>query len=250
MPVDTVKLAICNLALGHLAKGTITDPDDATDIVAVECARVWPIALKEALRGHDWPFNTAIEALKLISPAAAWVTLTVYAVGDFITINSLTYKCLVAHTAGTFATDLTAGKWVLYTAYVPLHWLYSYDPPSTSVAVWHVYNESTKDPEVGEEFRLIYDSVNDKEVIITNCSDAYVEYSYYVTNTSLFDSNFVTAMGYRLAAELAMGMLGLPEMAKAMSDGYLAAVNDAERMSSYESNDKNPQKSSLLDARQ
>lgn len=48
---------------------------------------------------------------------AAWVTLTPYIVGNFVTNSGTTYYCLVAHTAGTFATDLAAGKWVAQTAY-------------------------------------------------------------------------------------------------------------------------------------
>lgn len=44
---------------------------------------------------------------------AAWVTLTVYAIGDLVTQAGSYYRCLVAHTAGTFATDLVAGYWVV-----------------------------------------------------------------------------------------------------------------------------------------
>jgi len=41
----------------------------------------------------------------------AWVTGTEYLVGAIVTESGTTYTCLVAHTAGTFATDLSAGKW-------------------------------------------------------------------------------------------------------------------------------------------
>lgn len=51
------------------------------------------------------------------SGVSAWVTLTNYAVGNFVTNAGTTYYCLVAHAAGTFATDLAAGKWVAQTAY-------------------------------------------------------------------------------------------------------------------------------------
>jgi len=43
----------------------------------------------------------------------AWVTATAYAVGDRVLMNDKNYRCLVAHTSGTFATDLAASKWVL-----------------------------------------------------------------------------------------------------------------------------------------
>ena len=45
------------------------------------------------------------------SGVAAWLTGTAYVVGDLRTEASVTYYCLVAHTSGTFATDLAAAKW-------------------------------------------------------------------------------------------------------------------------------------------
>ncbi len=51
------------------------------------------------------------------SGVAAWVTSTPYVVGNFVTNAGTTYYCIVAHTSGTFATDLAAGKWVAQTAY-------------------------------------------------------------------------------------------------------------------------------------
>lgn len=46
----------------------------------------------------------------------AWKTSTAYTVGDVVMSSSLFYKCLVAHTSGTFATDLAAADWVAVTA--------------------------------------------------------------------------------------------------------------------------------------
>jgi len=46
----------------------------------------------------------------------AWVTGTSYAVGDVVMNDGTFYKCLVAHTSGTFATDLAAGDWVATSA--------------------------------------------------------------------------------------------------------------------------------------
>lgn len=47
----------------------------------------------------------------------AWATSTAYAVGDLVVQSATTYRCLVAHTSGTFATDLAAAKWVADDAY-------------------------------------------------------------------------------------------------------------------------------------
>ncbi|MCK5611030.1 hypothetical protein KAR91_54660 [Candidatus Pacearchaeota archaeon] len=41
----------------------------------------------------------------------AWVTTTVYAVGDLVLESATRYICIEAHTAGTFSVDLAAEKW-------------------------------------------------------------------------------------------------------------------------------------------
>lgn len=53
------------------------------------------------------------------SAPPAWITGNTYRIGDRVTSSSLTYVCLITHVGGTFATDLTAKKWVLSGAYQP-----------------------------------------------------------------------------------------------------------------------------------
>ncbi len=48
---------------------------------------------------------------QIVVAYAAWVTSTAYAIGNLVTNGGKYYRCLVAHTAGTFATDLAAGDW-------------------------------------------------------------------------------------------------------------------------------------------
>jgi len=45
-----------------------------------------------------------------------WATSTSYSVGDFVEKDSVIYHCLVAHTGGTFSTDLSDGKWEASTS--------------------------------------------------------------------------------------------------------------------------------------
>ncbi len=47
----------------------------------------------------------------------AWLTATGYTKGQYVTQASNTYLCEIAHTSGTFATDLAAGRWIQTTAY-------------------------------------------------------------------------------------------------------------------------------------
>ena len=53
----------------------------------------------------------ALIASEAFSVEGAWVTATAYAVGDLVEEAGSVYLCFVAHTSGTFATDLAAGKW-------------------------------------------------------------------------------------------------------------------------------------------
>ena len=51
------------------------------------------------------------------SDAPAWLTGRSYLVGNAVTQNGSVYRCTTAHTAGTFATDLST-KWALWTGAV------------------------------------------------------------------------------------------------------------------------------------
>jgi hypothetical protein len=50
---------------------------------------------------------------QIVVAFATWVTATAYVVGDRVRVLGSNYRCIVAHTAGTFATDLAAFNWVL-----------------------------------------------------------------------------------------------------------------------------------------
>lgn len=55
--------------------------------------------------------------VKTTSDTDAWQTSHGYVVGDFVKESDVIYYCLIAHTSGTFATDLAAGKWVAQAIY-------------------------------------------------------------------------------------------------------------------------------------
>lgn len=47
-----------------------------------------------------------------LSNVGAWASGSLYSKGQIIIQSGASYRCLVAHTSGTFATDLAAGYWV------------------------------------------------------------------------------------------------------------------------------------------
>jgi hypothetical protein len=68
-----------------------------------------------ALKNGSVTYDTLSGSLQTagLAPALPWVTGTAYAVSASVTHGSAFYRCLVAHTAGTFATDLANGQWIL-----------------------------------------------------------------------------------------------------------------------------------------
>ena len=61
--------------------------------------------------GHQY-IRFHINGATLLSPTpAAWLTATAYTVGALVLQGGTKYYCTAAHTSGTFATDLAAGRW-------------------------------------------------------------------------------------------------------------------------------------------
>lgn len=54
-----------------------------------------------------------LQQLTATNPRGAWATSTAYALKDIVVESSIVYICSVAHTSGTFATDLSNGYWAV-----------------------------------------------------------------------------------------------------------------------------------------
>jgi len=54
----------------------------------------------------------------VVGTLTAWATTTAYTAGDLVSRSGTNYYCTTAHTSGTFATDLAAGKWYALTGSV------------------------------------------------------------------------------------------------------------------------------------
>jgi hypothetical protein len=112
-----------------------------------------------------------------------------------------------------------------------------------------IYTEGTIDPKIGEPFRELYHHTTNEKVLVTNAELAYGEYIYKVTDTTLFDAAFVSALGYRLGADLAIPLTG----DKARAEGLIMLFNnkasEGNRLNSYEEQDSAKQSSSFLNAR-
>lgn len=123
---------------------------------------------------------------------------------------------------------------VLISAYTPLRFSYGYAYPSNCVIVRKVYNEGTIDENIGEKFEEVFDPDGNRKVIETDCEYAYGEYTYNLTDTTLYDASFVTAFSHRLASDLAVALNGDKDMAKEQIMIFNSMVSDAKRIADSE----------------
>ncbi len=71
--------------------------------------------LMEIEVGHEYLRFFLNQAPVAPPTPSAWVTATPYAVNDYVTEGGNSYRCLIAHTSGTFSTDLAAENWEIST---------------------------------------------------------------------------------------------------------------------------------------
>jgi len=148
-----------------------------------------------ALNGKVKTITVTSTTTFTLNQYSAWVTGTAYVLGALVSNGSDYYRCIVAHTAGTFATDLAAGDWLETegaTHYATTGdsdwdydedsgtvsrapemgpWAYAFDKPSDCLTPYRVTDESYgTDETTRHEYRydLIRNKDNDGDLILTN----------------------------------------------------------------------------------
>jgi hypothetical protein len=183
------------------------------------------------LRSYNWNF-----AVKRLALVGTWVTGTVYTTDQYVWTNSLLYKCAIAHTAGTFATDLAAVKWTLITARPSFGYDYQYSLPSDCLRfVKTDYDEDEYDVE--------------GKLVVTDEQTLNVEYVYQVTDTTIWDTLFYECFILKLAINLLHPLAGtnVGQMRQMLESELKEIMTKARLVSSSES--KNTGSSTWNDAR-
>lgn len=123
-----------------------------------------------------------------------------------------------------------------------LGWEFCYGYPSQAARVFYVYNEGTFDLKEQQAFEVVYIPSSNKRVICSNLELAYGEYTYKVSDTTLWDPKFVMAFSYNLASKLAHTLVDR-ETGLKMAQVYQALISDA-KMLSYQEKIKVPSQNS------
>jgi hypothetical protein len=138
-----------------------------------------------------------------------WVTATVYAKGDKVYNAGVEYSCLTNHTAGTFATDLTAVKWIATE-------LLAMDDDDVSV-IYYRPTDFLKLNFVSDQDALIK---LEGSRILSDTEDLKILYTYKNDDPSTYFPQFVTALETRLAAEICFNLVESANKAQALFTEY------------------------------
>ena len=92
-----------------------------TDWVMQAVAFLTPALLDQNATNTTIAANATTGSVSLTASAPNWTTALYYEINNSVLHASVIYECLVAHVAGTFATDLAAGYWQVVTVFNSLH---------------------------------------------------------------------------------------------------------------------------------
>lgn len=117
----------------------------------------------------------------------------------------------------------------------PLDWFFCYNYPTSNIATaWYVFNDATKLDKEAQNFEIRFDPATGTKIICSNLDAAYVEYTYIVSDTLIWDSKFDMAMTWRLASEICPGLTGDDEKSLKLMQIYNAYIQETKRISASE----------------
>lgn len=207
---DEKKLELYNLAARYLGVKKLTSLTDGSPAQLV-FADLFPTTRDAFLCENIWSFaNRRYQLVDISEPADtpdAWATATAYVLGDTVVQSSVNYACIIAHTSGTFATDLTNLKWQRMATDDEMFFdedgmTVVYAEPTDLLKLTHV---STWPVSYARESMLI-NSV-DVNVIRSDTADLAIKYIMQQTDLRRYFPLAFEALAFRLARDAAYNLV-------------------------------------------
>lgn len=131
-------------------------------------------------------------------------------------------------------------------------WDAFYEYPPTACIAWAVFDASTVKTKHENQFEVVYNPVLGTKIIccdLSTATSAYCEYTYNVTDPTKWDTKFVMAFSYRLAAAICVDLTGDSKKALELLNIYGAYIQEAKRLAHYEKKSKPTQSNPTVSAR-
>jgi hypothetical protein len=124
-----------------------------------------------------------------------------------------------------------------------------YKYPSDCITAREIYNSAKSNDDDLIDFIISLSSDGLQKVILTDEPTAELIYTKKVTNPALFDSMFVDALAYRIAADLAIPLRGDATIQQSFARAYGQAIGSAKATTLNERSKRPSEGSSFSDAR-
>lgn len=118
----------------------------------------------------------------------------------------------------------------------PSGWEYAYARPADCLLIRMVVNPSSDAPDQAVKWEEGLSEDGSRIAILTDEEDAEIEYTARVENVALWDSVFVEAFTWRLAADLVATLKGDAGIARGLQQQAMMAVAEAQRLDANEGN--------------
>lgn len=128
-------------------------------------------------------------------------------------------------------------------------WEYVYMYPSNCLNPLKIKDEDGSAPDVPYVFKVQQSSSGASKSIATDVVNAKLEYTAKISDEAMFDSSFVEALSYKLAAMLAQPLTKNTTLAGNMFTLYQSVMLKAKSVNKNEGNYKSEPTSSYIDAR-
>lgn len=111
---------------------------------------------------------------------------------------------------------------------------YAYRYPANALALRKMYNANYCGLPEANQYKIISD--REGKVIYTDVENANIEYTADIEDVSLFDDEFIEALGWKLAAEIAFMLTGNIDIAQTCVQAYNAYFAEAAADNAQEEN--------------
>jgi len=135
-------------------------------------------------------------------------------------------------------------KWPFATKIRPLalvdgveypEWEYVYAYPADCLAARRIVAEGSRSaPSTPLEYSVVSSDARTSKYLLCDTEDAYLEYTARITDPAQFDPQFISALSYRLAADLITGLSGDSRERVNLLQIYGSLVNEAKANSANE----------------
>jgi len=132
-------------------------------------------------------------------------------------------------------------------------WQYFYVYTANAATVWNVFDPGSVEEKEENQFEVVYNPDLAVRIICCNVTNAsvaaYCEYTYNVTDPTLWSPKFVMAFSYRLASSICVDLTGDEKKALTLMQLSSAYIHDSKRIGSSEKKNKPHQSNPIVASR-